>query len=104
MKMRTKPLLMKERNKMTSTYRYLPDTKQDQEEMLAFLNMSSIEDLFADIPAEIKLQGELNIPEAVPEPLLLKKMSQLASKNKNVNQYPSFLGAGTYDHYVPSVV
>ena len=89
---------------MTSTYRYLPDTKQDQEEMLAFLNMSSIDELFADIPAEIRFQGELNIPMADPEPVLLKKMHRLASKNKNVNQYPTFLGAGTYDHYVPSVV
>ncbi|MCQ6281349.1 aminomethyl-transferring glycine dehydrogenase subunit GcvPA [Bacillus sp. EB600] len=89
---------------MTSTYRYLPDTKQDQEEMLAFLNMSSIDELFADIPAEIRVQGELNIPMADPEPVLLKKMYRLASKNKNVNQYPTFLGAGTYDHYVPSVV
>ena len=89
---------------MTSTYRYLPDTKQDQEEMLAFLNISSIDELFEDIPAEIQLKGELNIPEAVSEPLLLKKMNQLASKNKNANQYPTFLGAGTYDHYIPSVV
>ncbi|MCM3728434.1 aminomethyl-transferring glycine dehydrogenase subunit GcvPA [Neobacillus cucumis] len=89
---------------MTSTYRYLPDTKQDQEEMLAFLNMSSIDELFEDIPAEIQLQGELNIPKADPEVLLLKKMNRLASQNKNANQYPTFLGAGTYDHYIPSVV
>ncbi|MBV7505334.1 aminomethyl-transferring glycine dehydrogenase subunit GcvPA [Bacillus sp. sid0103] len=89
---------------MTSTYRYLPDTKQDQEEMLAFLNISSIDELFEDIPAEIQLNGELPIPEAVPEPLLLKKMNKLASKNKNANHYPTFLGAGTYDHYIPSVV
>ncbi|WP_066255302.1 aminomethyl-transferring glycine dehydrogenase subunit GcvPA [Neobacillus drentensis] len=89
---------------MTSTYRYLPDTKQDQEEMLAFLNISSIDELFEDIPAEIQLKGDLNIPKAVSEPLLLKKMNQLASKNKNANHYPTFLGAGTYDHYIPSVV
>ncbi|MBT2729460.1 aminomethyl-transferring glycine dehydrogenase subunit GcvPA [Bacillus sp. ISL-75] len=89
---------------MTSTYRYLPDTKQDQEEMLAFLNISSIDELFEDIPAEIQLNGELPIPAAVTEPLLLKKMNQLASKNKNANHYPTFLGAGTYDHYIPSVV
>ncbi|MBU8917263.1 aminomethyl-transferring glycine dehydrogenase subunit GcvPA [Bacillus sp. FJAT-29953] len=89
---------------MTSTYRYLPDTKQDQEEMLALLNISSTEALFEDLPAEIRLDGELNIPEAVPEPLLLKKMQQLAGQNINANQYPTFLGAGTYDHYIPSVV
>lgn len=102
--MNIKHLLMKGRNNMTATYRYLPDTKQDQEEMLKFLNISSIDELFEDIPAEISLQDELNIPEAVPEPLLLKKMNQLATKNKNANHYPTFLGAGTYDHYIPSVV
>ncbi|MFC0470504.1 aminomethyl-transferring glycine dehydrogenase subunit GcvPA [Halalkalibacter kiskunsagensis] len=89
---------------MTNTYRYLPDTKQDQEEMLAFLNISSIDELFEDIPSDLRLDGELNIPKAVPEPLLLKKMHQLASRNKNANYYLTFLGAGTYDHYIPSVV
>jgi len=89
---------------MTNTYRYLPDTKQDQEEMLAFLNMSSIDELFEDIPSDIRLAGELNIPKAIPEPLLLKKMQRLASQNKNANYYPTFLGAGTYDHYIPSLV
>ncbi len=89
---------------MTNTYRYLPDTKQDQEEMLSLLNMSSIDELFEDIPSEIRLTGELNIPEADPEPVLMKKMNGLADRNKNANQYPTFLGAGTYDHYIPSVV
>ena len=56
---------------MTNTYRYLPDTKQDQEEMLAFLKMSSIDELFEDIPSDIRLDSELNIPKAIPEPLLL---------------------------------
>jgi glycine dehydrogenase subunit 1 len=99
-----KHLSVKERNDMTNTYRYLPDTTQDQEEMLAFLNMSSIDELFEDIPSDIRLDGELNIPKAMPEPLLLKKMQKLASQNKNANYYPTFLGAGTYDHYIPSVV
>jgi glycine dehydrogenase subunit 1 len=89
---------------MTATYRYLPDTEQDQKEMLDLLNVSSIDELFEDIPAEIRIEGELNIPAAVPEPLLMKKMQQLSSQNKNANNYPIFLGAGTYDHYIPSVV
>lgn len=89
---------------MTETYRYLPDTKQDQEEMLALLDISSVDELFEDIPPEIRLAGELNIPDAIPEPQLMKKMHKLASQNKNANEYPIFLGAGTYDHYIPSVV
>ena len=89
---------------MGNTYRYLPDTKQDQEEMLAFLNVQTIDDLFADIPPEIRLNEPLAIPNAIPEPQLAKKMYQLAAKNKHANHYPIFLGAGTYDHYIPSVV
>ncbi|WP_332631731.1 aminomethyl-transferring glycine dehydrogenase subunit GcvPA [Halalkalibacter flavus] len=89
---------------MTATFRYLPDTKQDQKEMLSLLNVNSVDDLFEDIPADIRLEGELRIPKADPEPVLQKKMYQMAGKNKNANQYPIFLGAGTYDHYIPSVV
>lgn len=89
---------------MANTYRYLPDTEQDKKEMLDFLGMSSIEELFEDIPSELRLKGELAIPEADPEPLLMKKMNQLAARNLNADQYPTFLGAGTYDHYIPSVV
>ena len=89
---------------MTNTYRYLPDTEQDKKEMLEYLGMSSIEELFADIPSELRLKGELNIPDADPEPVLLKKMNKLAAKNLNADQYATFLGAGTYDHYIPSVV
>ncbi|MDQ0256405.1 glycine dehydrogenase subunit 1 [Evansella vedderi] len=89
---------------MTATFRYLPDTEKDQKEMLSLLNVHSIDDLFEDIPVDIRLEGELNIPKADPEPILLKKMSQLAGKNKHANHYPIFLGAGTYDHYIPSVV
>lgn len=89
---------------MTSTYRYLPDTAQDQKEMLAFLNVSSVDDLFSDVPESIRLDGELMIPEALPEPLLWRQMQKMTGQNVNANELPMFLGAGTYDHYIPSVV
>lgn len=85
-------------------FRYLPDTEEDQKEMLKALNLSSVDELFSDIPEEIRFQGKLNIPEAVPEALLIKQMRHLARKNKDANQHPIFLGAGVYDHYTPSVV
>ncbi|MGN8646629.1 aminomethyl-transferring glycine dehydrogenase subunit GcvPA [Gracilibacillus sp. HCP3S3_G5_1] len=89
---------------MTSSFRYLPDTKQDQQNMLELLNVESIDDLFEDIPESIRLTEELTIPKALPEASLMKRMRQLATQNTNTNQYSFFLGAGTYDHYIPSVV
>lgn len=89
---------------MEENYRYLPDTPLDQEEMLKTINVSSIEELFSDIPDTIRLDGDLPIPEAIRESALLKKMRKLSSANKHADDYPIFLGAGTYDHYIPSVV
>ncbi|RAS78337.1 aminomethyl-transferring glycine dehydrogenase subunit GcvPA [Priestia endophytica] len=89
---------------MTASYRYLPDTNQDQKEMFSLLNISSVNELFEDLPTEIRLEKELNIQPATSESLLMKKMQNLALQNRNANQYPNFLGAGTYDHYIPSVV
>jgi glycine dehydrogenase subunit 1 len=95
---------MKEESEMTASYRYLPDTNQDQKEMFSLLNISSVNELFEDLPTEIRLEKELNIQPATSESLLMKKMQNLALQNRNANQYPNFLGAGTYDHYIPSVV
>ncbi|MCY8231689.1 aminomethyl-transferring glycine dehydrogenase subunit GcvPA [Priestia endophytica] len=89
---------------MTASYRYLPDTNQDQKEMFSLLNISSVDELFEDLPTEIRLEKKLNIQPATSESLLMKKMQNLALQNRNANQYPNFLGAGTYDHYIPSVV
>ncbi len=47
---------------MTANFRYLPDTKEDQKEMLSLLKVNSIDDLFKDIPTDIRLEGKLNIP------------------------------------------
>src|SRR5699024_12765353 len=59
---------------------------------------------FEDIPKEIRFEREFEIPEPVSEFELKKEMSELAKKNANTNDYTSFLGAGVYDHYIPSVV
>lgn len=89
---------------MDSTFRYLPDTKQDQQAMLQFLNKESIDALFDDLPSAIELNEALAIPDAISEPILMKKMQQLSLQNINTNQHAFFLGAGTYDHFIPSVV
>ncbi|SDY01139.1 aminomethyl-transferring glycine dehydrogenase subunit GcvPA [Thermoactinomyces sp. DSM 45892] len=86
------------------TFRYLPMTEQDRKEMLETIGVQTTEDLFAEIPDNVRFHGELAIPKALPEPVLVKHMQRLSGKNANVDQYASFLGAGVYEHYVPSVV
>ncbi|MBH0329407.1 glycine dehydrogenase [Brevibacillus brevis] len=85
-------------------YRYLPQTDQDKREMLETLGISSVEELFADIPEEVRFKGALNIPEALSEPDLVKYFTHLANKNVNFSTHVNFLGAGVYQHYTPSTV
>lgn len=85
-------------------HRYLPMTETDKKEMLAAVGVQTIDELFADIPEKVRFQGLYNIKEAKAEPALKKELSSLAAKNVNAKQYASFLGAGVYDHYAPSIV
>src|SRR5215475_62519 len=83
---------------------YVPNTPAEQQAMLAHLSLSSIEDLLTPVPIEIRLQRPLNLPAALPEPDLKRLMSSMAAKNKQLDTTISFLGAGTYDRMLPSVV
>jgi glycine dehydrogenase subunit 1 len=85
-------------------YRYLPQTDQDKREMMEALGISSVDELFADIPEEVRFKGNLNIPEALSEPELVRYFQGLSSKNVNFSTHVNFLGAGVYEHYIPSVV
>ncbi|GEK31645.1 putative glycine dehydrogenase (decarboxylating) subunit 1 [Kurthia zopfii] len=85
-------------------HRYLPMTEQDQNEMLEVIGVTSVDELFADIPEKVRFKGEYNIKAAKSESALLKELSALAKKNANHDEYTSFLGAGVYDHYKPIVV
>ena len=85
-------------------FRYLPDTKEDIEEMLDVIGLKSVDDLFSDIPESIRVNHELAIPAAMAEGELLRHMQKLAGKNTTSNDMPVFLGAGVYDHTIPSVV
>lgn len=84
--------------------RYIPNTPKQQESMLQEIKRGSLEELFKDIPDELKLKEPLNIPEAISEMGLVKHMEDLAAKNANTDEYTCFLGAGSYDHYIPSVI
>jgi glycine dehydrogenase subunit 1 len=85
---------------------YIPNTAPGvRAEMLKYLGLKSTDDLFQVIPERMRMKGDLNIPEAYPDELALKKfiMSKL-EKNKYCGDYTSFLGGGIALHYVPAVV
>lgn len=84
--------------------RYIPNTHTDIQEMLEKIGVSSIEDLFVDIPKEVRVNGNLDLPEPMWEAQLLAHMEGLADKNETIKQNTCFLGAGAYDHHIPSVV
>ncbi|MGB4432099.1 MAG: glycine dehydrogenase, partial [Limnochordia bacterium] len=83
--------------------RYLPLTDLERQEMLASLGLERIEDLFQDIPREIISEG-LDVPGPLSEAELLRHFRELAGKNKDATQLVSFLGAGVYDHLIPSII
>ena len=84
--------------------RYIPNTNADIQKMLGRIDVSSIEDLYVDIPREIRLERDLNLPRPMCELELLSHMEELANKNETTKENTCFLGAGAYDHHIPSVV
>ncbi|BCL81817.1 putative glycine dehydrogenase (decarboxylating) subunit 1 [Ktedonobacteria bacterium brp13] len=83
---------------------YVPNTQEEQQAMLEHMGFSSMEDLLTPVPAEVRLDHPLDLPPAVSEPDLKREMSRMAAKNKNLDTTIAFLGAGTYDRSIPSVV
>ena len=72
--------------------------------MLAAVNADSMEDLFADIPEEVRRRGPLALPHGLSEGETLGRLRELAERNTPATRLVSFLGAGIYDHHVPAVV
>src|SRR5579864_6110487 len=83
---------------------YIPNTREDQQVMLESIGLSSLESLLAPVPENVRLRRPLNLPSALSEPDLKRVLNGIAAKNKNLDTAISFLGAGTYDHAIPSVV
>ncbi len=84
--------------------RYLPHTKEDIEAMLAKTGHSSLDELFESIPEALKTKEAVNIPEALSEWELNSHMEELAASNIASKNYKCFIGAGSYDHYIPSIL
>src|SRR5579871_4948307 len=83
---------------------YVPSTADEQREMLRSVGAKTIEDLLAPIPKDVRLKRPLKLPAALPEPNVKRVISALANQNADLDSYVSFLGAGSYDRVVPSVV
>ncbi|NNN19737.1 MAG: aminomethyl-transferring glycine dehydrogenase subunit GcvPA [Acidimicrobiaceae bacterium] len=83
---------------------FIPHTTREVEEMLSFLGLSSIEDLFNSIPASIRLaKGDLNLPNGASEPDVLNAIEGFANSNRPVtNNLVCFAGGGAYDHDISS--
>jgi len=84
--------------------RYLPHTKEDIESMLKVTGESCLEDLFNSIPDDLKITDSLDIPESLSEWELNDHMEELASLNIACKNYKCFMGAGSYDHYIPAII
>ena len=84
--------------------RYTSVTVQDLQAMLAAIGVGSLEDLFADVPEGLRLDRPLDLPAGVSEQEVFDELSGLAARNRHADAETSFLGAGMYDHYVPSLV
>jgi len=84
--------------------RYIPNTCAQQEEMLKEMGFKNIDELFDDVPEDIRFKGILDLPAAMSEMELVRHMQWVASQNKNLDEYICFLGAGAYDHYVPALI
>jgi len=87
-----------------STAGYLSLTDADREAMLEAIGVDSLEELFAQIPPGVRLDRELDVPEALSESALVRHFEELASRNADTTRELSFLGMGIYDHYVPAIV
>jgi glycine dehydrogenase subunit 1 len=83
--------------------RYIPNSPEERALMLRTIGLTSAEELFDSIPAEVRLRDHLNTPAAISEMELLAGFESMAARNRAARR-PSFLGAGAYSHYSPTIV
>jgi glycine dehydrogenase subunit 1 len=84
--------------------RYLPLTPEDRRAMLARIGVGDIDALFADIPGDKRLRGDLDLPRAKGEIEVERLLGELAGRNRSAGSLPFFVGAGAYKHHVPASV
>ena len=84
--------------------RYHPLTPTDRQDMLATIGVATVDDLFADVPADKLLREPLPLPPHRPERHVEAHLARLARMNRAAGDGPFFLGAGAYRHHVPATV
>ena len=82
---------------------YVPHTDSDRAAMLAAIGVKSVAELFEDVPARVRFPA-LDLPDPLSEPETLREMQELAGSNAHAQDQLCFLGAGAYNHFIPSVV
>jgi len=82
---------------------YIPHTDAERFEMLKTIGVAKMEDLFRDVPEKVRFP-QLQLPSAIAEMEVMEELQQLASANANTGELACFLGAGAYNHYVPTTV
>lgn len=82
---------------------YVPNPKAVKDEILRHLGMNSMTDLFTDIPEQLRVE-KINLPAGMSELELQRELSRLAQRNLTVDHFPTFLGAGAYDHFIPTAI
>ena len=83
---------------------FTPHTDDDVAAMLATIGVGTVDDLFAQIPEELRLRTSLDLPDGVSEQEIVEDVRALGSKNRSMDELVCFAGRGAYDHYIPSVV
>ena len=83
---------------------YIPNNLNDEKIMLKSIGAESIQELFSDIPEDVKLNRKLNINPPMSELEVEKHIKAISNKNKSAEDLVCFLGAGVYDHYIPSII
>src|SRR5437867_5351007 len=84
--------------------RYIANTPAEQDQVLRVIGAASVEELLVKIPPKVRLSRPLALPPALAEADLIRHLKTLADTNADADRYACFLGAGSYDHYVPSPI
>ena len=83
--------------------RYIPNSPEERDEMLAVVGLNSADELFRSIPADVQLGRKLNVTDPLAESEVIAALESMAARNTAATK-PSFLGAGVYSHFSPTIV